>query len=182
MGAATRVEEAIGNAERARFDLTPVIASAVSAYTVAFPERRFATELPPEPLEIDGAPDLIVQLLDKLIDNAVDFSPPGATITVRLRREPTAAVLEVDNPGPPLVPEARGRLFESLWQSRSGSDSRPHFGLGLYIVRLIAEYHRGGVTAADLPAAEGARLGVWLPLADPPLLPNYNGKVKLESV
>jgi signal transduction histidine kinase len=182
MGAATRVEEAIGNADRFRFDLTPVIASAVSAYGVAFPERHFAAELPPEPLEIDGSPDLIVQLLDKLIDNAVDFSPAGATITVRLRREPAAAVLEVDNPGPPLAPEVRGRLFESLWQSRSGSDSRPHFGLGLYIVRLIAEHHRGGVAATDLPDGEGARFGVRLPLADTPLLPNYNDKVKLESV
>jgi two-component system, OmpR family, sensor histidine kinase ChvG len=182
MGAATRVEEAIGNAERSRFDLTPVIASAVSAYRVAFPERRFAAELAAEPIEIDGAPDLIVQLLDKLIDNAVDFSPAGATITVRLRREPAAAVLEVDNPGPPLAPETRARLFESLWQSRSGSDSRPHFGLGLYIVRLIAEYHRGGVAAADLPGGEGARFGVRLPLADASLLPNYNDKVKLESV
>jgi two-component system, OmpR family, sensor histidine kinase ChvG len=184
MGAATRVEEAIGSAERSRFDLTPVIASAVSAYRAAFPERRFAAELASEPIEIDGAADLIVQLLDKLIDNAVDFSPAGATITVRLRREPTAAVLEVDNPGPPLAPETRSRLFESLWQSRSGSDSdsRPHFGLGLYIVRLIAEYHRGGVAAADLPGGEGARFGVRLPLADAPLLPNYNDKVKLESV
>ena len=182
MGAATRVEEAIGNAERSRFDLTPVVASAVSAYRVAFPERRFASELPSEPIEIDGAPDLIVQLLDKLIDNAVDFSPAGATITVRLRREAAAVVLEVDNPGPPLAPEARGRLFESLWQSRSGSDSRPHFGLGLYIVRLIAEYHRGGVAAADLPGGEGARFGVRLPLVNGPLLPNYNDKVKLESV
>jgi two-component system, OmpR family, sensor histidine kinase ChvG len=182
MGAATRVEEAIGSADRFRFDLTPVIASAVSAYGVAFPERRFAAELPSEPLEIEGTPDLIVQLLDKLIDNAVDFSPAGATITVRLRREPAAAVLEVDNPGPPLAPEVRGRLFESLWQSRSGSDSRPHFGLGLYIVRLIAEHHRGGVAATDLPAGEGARFGVRLPLADTPLLPNYNDKVKLESV
>ena len=182
MGAATRVEEAIGNAERSRFDLAPVIASAVGAYRVAFPERRFAAELASEPIEIDGAPDLIVQLLDKLIENAVDFSPAGATITVRLRREPAVAVLEVDNPGPPLAPEARGRLFESLWQSRSGSDSRPHFGLGLYIVRLITEYHRGGVAAADLPGGEGARFGVRLPLADTPLLPNYNDKVKLESV
>jgi two-component system sensor histidine kinase ChvG len=182
MGAATRVEEAIGNAERSRFDLTPVIASAVSAYRVAFPERQFAAEVPAEALEIEGAPDLIVQLLDKLIENAVDFSPAGGTIVVRLRREPTAALLEVDNPGPPLAPEARGRLFESLWQSRRGSDSRPHFGLGLYIVRLIAEYHGGTVTAADLPGAEGARFGVWLPLAQAPLLPNYNDKVKLESI
>ncbi|HJS92017.1 MAG TPA: ATP-binding protein [Steroidobacteraceae bacterium] len=182
MGAATRVEEAIGNAERSRFDLTPIIASAVSAYRVAFPQRRFAGELTEEPLEIEGAPDLIVQLLDKLIDNAVDFSPAGATITVRLRRESDAAVLEVDNPGPPLVPEARGRLFESLWQSRTGSDSRPHFGLGLYIVRLIAEYHRGEVAATDLPGGEGARFAVRLPRVNASLLPNYNEKVKLESV
>ncbi|HVS76253.1 MAG TPA: ATP-binding protein [Steroidobacteraceae bacterium] len=182
MGAATRVEEAIGNAERTRFDLTPVVASALSAYRIAFPERQFADELPSEPLEIEGAPDLIVQLLDKLIDNAVDFTPAGGTITVRLRREPAAAVLEVDNPGPPLAPEARGRLFESLWQSRSGSDSRPHFGLGLYIVRLIADYHGGGVAAGDLPDGKGARFAVRLPLADAPLLPNYNDKVKLESV
>ncbi len=182
MGAATRVEEAIGNAERSRFDLKPVVASAVSAYGAAFPERRFAADLPPEAVEIDGAPDLIVQLLDKLIDNAVDFSPAGATITVRLRLEPEAAVLEVDNPGPPLAAEARGRLFESLWQSRSGSDSRPHFGLGLYIVRLIAEHHGGQVAATDLPGGGGACFGVRLPLADAPLLPNYNEKVKLESV
>ena len=182
MGAATRVEEAIGNADRSRFDLTPVIASAVGAYRVAFPERRFAAELTSEPVEVDGAPDLIVQLLDKLIDNAVDFSPAGAIITVRLRREPAAAVLEVDNPGPPLAQEARGQLFESLWQSRTSSDSRPHFGLGLYIVRLIADYHRGGVAAADLPDGQGARFGVRFPLADAPLLPNYNDKVKLESV
>jgi len=180
MGAATRVEEAIGNADRWRFDLTPVIASAVSAYRVAFPERRFAAELPAEALEIDGAPDLIVQLLDKLIDNAVDFSPVGGTITVRLRREPDAAVLEVDNPGPPLAPEARGRLFESLWQSRSGGDSRPHFGLGLYIVRLIAEFHGGSAAAADLPG--GVRFGVRLPFPQAPLLPNYNDNAKLESI
>lgn len=183
MGAATRVEEAIGSAERLRFDLVPLIASAVNAYRIAFPQRRFEAELAPGPLEIEGAPDLIVQLLDKLIENAVDFSPEGSTITLRLRREPSSAVLEVDNLGPPLAPAGRGRLFESLWQSRSGADGdgRPHFGLGLYIVRLIAEYHDGAVSAEDLPGATGAHFTVRLPLTDPHLLPNYNGKIKLES-
>src|SRR6202020_2142652 len=155
MGAATRVEEAISNAERSRFDLVPLIASAADSYRIAFPERRFATELPPESFMIDGAPDLIMQMLDKLIDNAVDFSPPGASITVRLSFDSHLAVLEVDNPGPPIAPGAQGRLFESLWQSRregSGeSDSRPHFGLGLYIVRLIAEFHDGSASADSLP-------------------------------
>jgi two-component system sensor histidine kinase ChvG len=162
MGAASRVEEAIQSAERTRFDLVPVIASAVASYRIGFPERRFAQQLPQEPVPIEGAPDLIVQLLDKLIDNAVDFSPPGATITIGLRVEPGAAVLEVDNPGPRLPPESHGRLFESLWQSRTGGDSRPHFGLGLYIVRLIAEFHGGRAEATDLPDGSGARFSVWL--------------------
>jgi signal transduction histidine kinase len=166
MGAASRVEEAISNAERSRFDLVPVIASAADAYRVAFPERGFASELPAESVMIDGAPDLIVQLLDKLIDNAVDFSPPGATLIIRLRLESSqVAVLEVDNPGPTIPPDTLGRLFESLWQSRAGgaeSDSRPHFGLGLYIVRLIAEFHGGNASAANLPDDSGARFTVRL--------------------
>ncbi len=162
MGAATRVEEAIGAAERSRFDLVPLVESAVAAYRGAFPERRFAAELPAQSLALEGAADLIVQMLDKLIENAVDFSPPGATITVRLRLEAESAVLEVDNPGPPLPSEAPGRLFESLWQSRGGGDNRPHFGLGLYIVRLIAEFHGGSASAGNLPEGGGARFSVRL--------------------
>lgn len=162
MGAATRVEEAIGAAERSRFDLVPLLGSAVAAYGSAFPERRFAAQLPPGEAVIEGAPDLVVQMLDKLIENAVDFSPAGSTITVRLTLEPGAAVLEVENSGPPLPSEAPGRLFESLWQSRAGGDSRPHFGLGLYIVRLIAEFHGGSVSAGNLPGGDGARFTVRL--------------------
>jgi two-component system, OmpR family, sensor histidine kinase ChvG len=163
MGAATRVEEAIGSAERARFDLVAVVRSAADSYRIAFPERSFATEVPDQPVALEGAPDLIVQLLDKLVDNAVDFSPAGATIVLRVSLEPHAAVLEVDNPGPPLSPQTRDRLFESLWQSRGDSDSRLHFGLGLYIVRLIAEFHRGTASASSLPGDAGARFTIHLP-------------------
>jgi two-component system sensor histidine kinase ChvG len=163
MGAASRVEEAIGGAERLDFDLVAVLDSAVAAYRSAFPTRAFASEIPPGPIMLHGAPDLIVQLLDKLIDNAADFSPEGATVTVRLRLEPAAALIEVENPGPPLPGHLQGRLFESLWQSRPDGDSRPHFGLGLYIVRLIAEFHGGEATAVSLPAEAGVRVTVSLP-------------------
>ncbi len=163
MGAATRVEEAIGSAERVSFDLAAVLESAVAAYGGAFPGRSFRAELPGTPVTLNGAPDLIVQMLDKLIDNAVDFSPPGALITVRLRAEADAAVIEVENSGTPLPEQLRGRLFESLWQSRAGTDSQPHFGLGLYIVRLIAEFHGGEASAANLPDGSGVRMTVRLP-------------------
>jgi signal transduction histidine kinase len=162
MGAATRVEEAIAHSERQRFDLTALVRAAVGAYGSAFPQRRFHCEVPDEAIEITGAPDLIVQLLDKLIDNAVDFSADGATISVVLRADAASAALSVANPGPPLPPETATRLFESLWQSRAESDKRPHFGLGLYIVRLIAEFHGGVAEAANLPDDSGAIFTVRL--------------------
>jgi dedicated sortase system histidine kinase len=161
MGAATKVEEAIAHSERHRFDLGALVRSASDAYGGAFPNRRFACEVPPERVEMNGAPELIVQMLDKLVDNAVDFSADGDKISIVLRADDTHAELSVANPGPPLPPEAATRLFESLWQSRVESDTpqgrlRPHFGLGLYIVRLIAEFHGGSAQAANLPDNSGA--------------------------
>jgi two-component system, OmpR family, sensor histidine kinase ChvG len=162
MGAATRVEEAIRHSERQSFDLAGLVREAVAAYRTAFPQRRFVGEVPDDVVQITGAPELIVQMLDKLVDNAVDFSPDGATIRVDLRAEPTHVELSVANPGPPLPPEAETKLFESLWQSRSESDKRPHFGLGLYIVRLIAEFHGGTASAANLAGNSGALFTVRL--------------------
>jgi len=156
MGAATRVEEAIAHSERHRFDLGALVRSTTDAYGGAFPNRRFVCEVPAERLEINGAPELVVQMLDKLVDNAVDFSTDGATISIVLRAGDSHAELDVTNPGPPLPPEAATRLFESLWQSRAESGTRPHFGLGLYIVRLIAEFHGGSAQAANLPDNSGA--------------------------
>lgn len=162
MGAATRVEETIAHSERQRFDLGALVRATVAAYGAAFPQRRFASEIPADPVEMTGAPDLIVQLLDKLVDNAVDFSADGATISVVVRCDDSHVELSVANPGPPLPPEAATRLFESLWQSRVESDKRPHFGLGLYIVRLIAEFHGGSAQAANLPDHSGAIFTVRL--------------------
>jgi dedicated sortase system histidine kinase len=162
MGAATRVEEAIAHSERQRFDLAALVRAAVGAYGGAFPQRHFRCEVPDEAIGITGAPDLIVQMLDKLVDNAVDFSADGDTITVSLRADSSSAEISVANPGLPLPPEAATRLFESLWQSRAESDRRPHFGLGLYIVRLIAEFHGGSAEAANLPEDSGAIFTVRL--------------------
>jgi len=168
MGAATRVEEAIQSAERSRFDLRALMDSAAGAYRTGFPQRQFAAELPPQAVMLVGAPDLILQLLDKLVDNAVDFSPEQAMITLRLLADADQAVIEVDNPGPTLsapslADQSHSHLFESLWQSRTGAESRPHFGLGLYIVRLIAEFHGGTAAALNLPDNSGARFRVLLP-------------------
>ena len=163
MSAATRTEEAIQHAERHVFDLTALLASMTGAYQAAFPTRRFRATLPAGSCEMNGAPDLIAQLLDKLIDNAVDFSPEGGLIEIALTCDERALQLSVANDGQSLPPHASERLFESMFQYRQGSDSKPHFGLGLYIVRLITEFHSGRVSAENRVDPSGAVFRVILP-------------------
>jgi signal transduction histidine kinase len=164
LGAAARVEESIKQAERVPVDLRDLLSSAVAGYRDGFPQVQFALDLPPMSCPIRGAPDLIVQLLDKLIENAVDFCPPGGTITVRLGLAEGCYVLEVLNDGPPIPEALLGRLFESLFEQREGRDDKPHFGLGLYIVRLVAEFHGGTAVAANRPDGSGAVFSVTLAL------------------
>jgi two-component system, OmpR family, sensor histidine kinase ChvG len=164
LGAAARVEESIKQSDRVSFDLRELVASAVAAYRDGFPASRFALDLPEGPCFVRGAPDLLVQLLDKLVENAVDFCPDGGAITVLLARETDRYLLQVGNDGP-LIPEALvGRLFESLFEQRQGRDDKPHFGLGLYIVRLVSEFHGGTAVAANRNDGSGVNFTVALPL------------------
>jgi two-component system sensor histidine kinase ChvG len=164
LGAASRVEESIKQAERENFDLRALLASAVAAYRDGFPQANIVLEAPAEPCFVCGAPDLLVQLLDKLVENAVDFCPATGTITVRLARASGNYVLQVENDGPPIPQELLERLFESLFEQRQGRDDKPHFGLGLYIVRLIAEFHGGTAVAANRANGGGAIFTITLPL------------------
>jgi two-component system sensor histidine kinase ChvG len=164
LGAAARVEESIKQSERVNFDLRDLLASAVAAYRDGFAGARIGLELPPDACFARGAPDLIVQLLDKLIENAVDFCPPGGAISVCLARYQANYLVEVGNDGPAIPAALLGHLFESMFEQRHGRDDRPHFGLGLYIVRLIAEFHGGTAAAANRADGGGVIFTVTLPL------------------
>ncbi len=153
---ATRLERLLESAERERFDLAKVIAGCVDGYRAAYPAREFAIAAPQSPVIIEGVPDAFAQLLDKLVENALDFAPPGTPIRVTLEKKDAGARLAVENDGP-AIPEAMlGRLFDSLVTLREGE----HLGLGLYIVRIVAEFHGGRVRAANLPGGRGVRFEV----------------------
>jgi dedicated sortase system histidine kinase len=165
MSEASRLEQSLRAAERERYDLAEVVRGCVEGYRLAYPKASFELSLPGVPLHVEGAPDLAAQLLDKLAENAVDFSPPGAPIRVALRAQGDMARLDAENQGPPLPPGLRGRLFESMVSGRERSSQAPHLGLGLYVARLIAEFHGGGIEAENLPRGEGVGLRVLFRLA-----------------
>ena len=168
MSEATRLEQGLAAQERERFDLAALVAGCVEGYRGAYPGHAFELRLPGGAIEVDGAPDLAAQLLDKLVANAADFSVPGAAIAVSVEREEEqegrVARVSVQNQGPPLPDEMRGKLFESMISVRKERGGEPHLGLGLYIARLIAEFHGGSVRADNLPSGGGVAVSATFKL------------------
>ncbi|MFW2404819.1 MAG: ATP-binding protein [Gammaproteobacteria bacterium] len=160
MSEASRVEQGIRSAGRIRLDLAELLDRNVASYRQAF-GRAVDCRLPDEPLWIEGSPDLLAQMLDKLMDNAADFCPDDGRIAFTLTADAEHGVILVDNAGPALPAQMRGELFESMVSIRPEKRGEPHLGLGLTIVRLVAEFHGGNVHAEDLP--DGVRFTVVLP-------------------
>ncbi|ALG67518.1 proteobacterial dedicated sortase system histidine kinase [Beggiatoa leptomitoformis] len=170
---ATRLEQALQNVDREIFDLSELVNSCISGYRLAYPQQRFWAELTNLPIFIDGAPDLIAQMLDKLVSNAVDFSEPDAPIRIELQQERGMARLRVTNQGIPLPTDMQERIFESMVSLRNhGHKKEPHLGLGLYMVRLIVWYHGGNVKADNNADEKGVIFTVHLPTKVTELLVN----------
>jgi len=159
MSEASRVEELMQHAEPETYDLRAALSSTVAAYRDVYPNRNFnfATEL--DTATTQGSPELIIQMLDKLVDNAVGFSQDGDTITFGLAAADNSLLLTVTNPGPPLPGRMRHQMFDSMVSMRPGEDNK-HLGLGLYVARLIAEGHGGRISAEN--TADGVTICIAL--------------------
>ena len=107
----------------------------------------------------------MVQALDKLVSNAVDFCLEGGAVTLSLRSYDKGWLISVSNPGPTLPTSKATDLFQSMVSHRAGKDDRPHLGLGLYIVRLVADAHDGYATAANHRDGSGVTLSIYIPSA-----------------
>ena len=167
MSEASRVEELMAHAEPEEFELRRVLSSTVDAYRDVYPDRRFEFACSAAATPVRGSPELLIQMLDKLVDNAADFSAEGDLITVGLESRDGGLVLSVHNPGPPLPERMRSQLFDSMVSvRREGSDR--HLGLGLYVAKLIAEGHGGRISAEN--ADGGVTFSVILPVADAKLV------------
>ena len=166
MTEARKLEQVLQSAEHERFDLKQVIAGCVEGYRGAYLDTPFNLRIPSEPIALEGVPDLIAQMLDKLVANAVDFHRAGSSIDVAVARDAQHAMLTISNEGPPLPAEMVAQLFQSMVSVRPHTiGSEPHLGFGLYIARLITEYHGGEVRAENRKDGAGVIVTVSLPLA-----------------
>ena len=163
---AANLEEALEAEELEEIDLNELLASYVANCGGAHATARFEYRGSPGPARALVSDFRIEQMLDKLIDNAVDFHRAGTPIRVQLECFGDLAQIVVANRGAALSKTKLSSIFDSMVSHR-GPDNRLHFGLGLHVVRIIAEHHGGTVTAVNLEDQSGVAFVIRLPLVVP---------------
>jgi dedicated sortase system histidine kinase len=163
---ATQLKDALKLDEQIDFDLKEALTVWVKdGYRQTFFENSFVLKIPKEPVSAYGDPRRIRQMLDKLIENATDFSATEKPIIIELSRENPQVVLKVVNEGPELPMELQGQIFDSMVSIRRKSNSKSHMGLGLFVAKVIAEFHGGNIQAKNREdGTSGVIFTVFFPL------------------
>ena len=166
MSEARRIEAALREGERTEYDPREVVAGSVEGYRAAYPGVPFETHFSDAALRVTGSPELLAQALDKLVANAVSFAAPDTPVIIRLAPQDSDALIEVENSGPKLPDVHAARLFDSMVSMRQGQGdgTEPHLGLGLFIVRLVAEFHGGSAAGRNRQDGSGVVMSLRLPL------------------
>ena len=164
---ASNLEEALQREEKGPIDIQALLSSYVANLNHGRAKPLFVFRGEMSPVFVLGADVYLEQMLDKIIDNAVDFHHTDSRIRVQLEAGNDQIRITVGNRGPSLGENAH-LLFERLVSRRKGASST-HFGLGLYVVRVIAEYHGGSVAAFNLHDQSGVLISVQLPRYQPEL-------------
>jgi two-component system sensor histidine kinase TctE len=119
------------------------------------------------PIEIQGNAVLLAEALANLIDNAIRYGRPGGRITVIAERSGGTGVLSVEDDGPGIAVKDRERVFERF--QRLADSAADGCGLGLAIVREIAQMHDAAVTLEDGTEGIGIRVSMRFPLLPSPV-------------
>jgi signal transduction histidine kinase len=130
-------------------ELGPLISERIDAWSPLAAERgvRLAPDLE-EGVAARAAEERVRQIVDNLVENAVEASPAGGTVTLLVRAVPPWVELTVRDEGPGLDEQQRSRAFDRFWRGRAGEGS----GLGLAIVRTLVEADGGEVELRRAPS------------------------------
>ena len=166
----TRLEQTVQQSQMQPVDLLEWLQGALVRYEQVYPHVHIDTQVTfasgrAENLQVFAAAELLVQAFDKLVHNAVGFSSDDA-ITLLLEsfheNGRMMVLLAVANNGQHIPLDLQSQLFDPMYSDRDTDDGELHMGLGLYIVRMIAEAHRGRVFIQN--TRNGVQVGLVVPL------------------
>lgn len=122
----------------------------------------FSHDLPR--MVIKGDSSKIWDLFVNLVGNAIKFSPAGGKIQIRVFKHGRSAVVEVEDQGPGMTPEDRGKAFQKYQRlSAQPTAGEASSGLGLFLVKEVVDAHHGKIEILDAREGTGARFVVTLP-------------------
>jgi signal transduction histidine kinase/ActR/RegA family two-component response regulator len=154
--------------KKRRVDLNRVVSSAVDACLSTAQARghQISVRFGAGPLPVDADAVRVEQIVSNLINNAIKFMPPPGEITVETGAAGGEAVLAVQDAGIGFEPDSADRLFAPFLQVNPTLErTAGGLGIGLTIVRRLAELHGGSVEGSSPGPRKGARFVVRLPLA-----------------
>lgn len=128
--------------------------------------KRIDLGLDAQPVQVTGHGWLLRELLGNLVDNAVRYTPPGGSVTIRCGRRGAHAFVEVEDDGPGIAPEERQRVLERFYRVR-GTQGEGN-GLGLAIADEIARVHRAQLQLQPGAGERGLRVGLSFPSPEKP--------------
>jgi PAS domain S-box-containing protein len=147
--------------------LSTIITDAVETVRTETTAKRIALniDLDPEILVIEGDPVRLGQVAWNLLNNAVKFTPVDGEVKISLTKDGDDAKLTIEDNGQGISPEFLPHVFEIFRQADASSARRQGgMGIGLALVKQLAELHGGRVAAESKGVGAGARFSVWLPL------------------
>jgi len=163
-----RIEEQEGRFSRRPVDIREIVQRAADVFAGQAAARglTFTVSLPEELPLVAGETDLLIQVLDNLLSNALKFTDRGG-IELAARSEDDWVVIEVRDTGIGIHPEALPRVFERFYRvDRARTAGRGGTGLGLAIVKHVVEGHGGRVTVSST-VGKATTFTVRLPALSP---------------
>ena len=151
---------------RSEIPLTPIIQQAVEASRPLIDSSRheLRVNLPPNPIYVNADPNRLAQVFGNLLHNSAKYTPPGGRISVTAERRDDEAVVTVRDTGSGIPADKLDRIFEMFLQlDPSPERAQGGLGIGLTLVKRIAQMHGGTVEARSEGEGRGAEFLVRLP-------------------
>ncbi len=164
----SRLESDHDSTDRQLVNLSEVIQHSVSAGMAICQEKQLIlkTDIASTAINVDGETQMISQLIDNLLNNAIKYTASGGSIEVMLTTEGTNAKISVQDTGIGISPEYQQRIFERFYRvDKARSRDMGGTGLGLSIVKNIVEQLGGDISLESRPNL-GSTFLVTLPLAN----------------
>jgi signal transduction histidine kinase len=163
---AAHIEDALTNDDYGSFDIVAMIREYIANSKLKHGDSRFNYVGPDSSIYVLGNDLRIAQLLDKLKDNALDFSDKESEILFKLKQHNGTVELTVANEGPGIADEVLDSLFTGMISSRLIKGDKPHLGIGLFIANRIAQQHQGELKITNFGNNKGVKVSLVLPVTE----------------